>query len=98
MRSRAARTSGSSSTCKSCASGCSGRKCSAADMRVGLLGGGVIARLYLEHARSGGMGGAKAVAVAGRNENSRGKARAREHGVHFVLGVCELLASRPELV
>src|SRR5437763_16646734 len=98
MRSRAARTSGSSSTCKRCASGCSGRKRGAADMRVGLLGGGVIARLFLEHARSGEMGGAKVVAIAGRNENSRGKALAREFGVPFVLGVDELIAARPEVV
>jgi len=67
-------------------------------MRVGLLGGGVIARLFLERARSGEMGGAKVVAIAGRNENSRGKALAREFGVPFVLGVDELIAARPEVV
>jgi len=67
-------------------------------MRVGLLGGGVIARLFLEHARSGEMGGAKVVAIAGRSENSRGKALAREFGVPFVLGVDKLIAARPEVV
>ena len=40
-------------------------------MRVGLLGGGVIARLFLEHARSGEMGRAEVVAIAGRNEIGR---------------------------
>src|SRR3989454_8523675 len=97
-RSRAAPTSASSSTCKRCASGCSRRKRSAADMRVGLLGGGVIARLFLEHVRDGEMGEAKVVAIAGRGENSRGKALASEFGVPFVLGVDKLIAARPEVV
>ncbi len=67
-------------------------------MRVGILGGGVIARLFLEHARRGEMGDAKVVAVAGRNENSRGKALAREFGAPFVIGVKKLIAARPEVV
>ena len=67
-------------------------------MRVGLLGGGVIARLFLEHARSGEPGVAEVVAIAGRSENSRGKALAREFGVPFVLGVDRLIAARPEVV
>src|SRR5207302_627948 len=97
-RSRAARTSGSSSTCRRCASDYSRRRRSAADMRVGLLGGGVIARLFLEHARSGQMGEAKVVAIAGRSENSRGKALANEFGVPFVIGGNKLLAFHPEVV
>src|SRR5437879_9438929 len=67
-------------------------------MRVGLLGGGVIARLFLEHARSGEMGDAQIVALAGRSENSRGKALAREFGVPFVVGAGKLIAARPEVV
>src|SRR3989442_4563021 len=67
-------------------------------MRVGLLGGGVIARLFLEHARAGDMVGAEVVAIAGRGENSRGKALASEFGVPFVLGVDKLIAARPEVV
>src|SRR5216117_2580810 len=67
-------------------------------MRVGILGGGVIARLFLEHARRGEMGEAKVVAVAGRSENSRGKALAREFGAPFVVGVKKLIAARPEVV
>ncbi len=67
-------------------------------MRVGLLGGGVIARLFLEHARRGEMGDAKPVALAGRGENSRGKALADEFGVHFVVGAARLIAARPEVV
>jgi len=62
-------------------------------MRVGLLGGGVIARLFLEH-----RGDAEIVAIAGRGESSRGKALAREFGVPFVVGVERLAAARPEIV
>ena len=67
-------------------------------MRVGLLGGGVIARLFLEHARRGEMGDAKPVALAGRGENSRGRALADEFGVHFVVGAARLIAAHPEVV
>ncbi len=67
-------------------------------MRVGLLGGGVIARLFLEHARRGEMGDAKVVALAGRNENSRGNALAREFDVPFVVGAAKLIEARPEVV
>lgn len=65
-------------------------------MRIGLLGGGVIARLFLEHLRA--EGGGEAVAVAGRNPNSRGAALAREFGVPFVIGTEALVATRPDLV
>ncbi len=67
-------------------------------MRVGILGGGVIARLFLERAKRGEMGDAKVVAVAGRGENSRGKALAREFGVPFVVGAATLIEARPEVV
>ena len=67
-------------------------------MRVGLLGGGVIARLFLEHARRGEMENAEVVAIAGRSEASRGKALARECGVPFVIGAKELIEARPEVV
>ncbi|HEY6239384.1 MAG TPA: aspartate dehydrogenase [Burkholderiales bacterium] len=67
-------------------------------MRVGLLGGGVIARLFLEHARGGAMGDAEVVALAGRGEHSRGRALAREFGVPFVGGTEKLIAARPEVV
>ncbi|HKW37309.1 MAG TPA: aspartate dehydrogenase [Burkholderiales bacterium] len=63
-------------------------------MRVGLLGGGVIARLFLEH-RAGDI---EVVALAGRSEASRGKSLAREFEVPFVVGVRELVAARPEIV
>jgi aspartate dehydrogenase len=69
-----------------------------ADVRVGLLGGGVIARLFLEQVRSGAMEGATVVAVVGRSEISRGKSLAREFGLPFVVGMPKLIAARPEVV
>jgi len=63
-------------------------------VRVGILGGGVIARLFLEHRTSD----VEIVAIAGRSERSRGKALAHEFGVPFVLGVDRLIAARPEVV
>ena len=63
-------------------------------MRVGILGGGVIARLFLEH-RSGDV---EIVAIVGRSETSRAKTLARKFHVPFVIGVRELIAARPEVV
>ncbi len=67
-------------------------------MRVGLLGGGVIARLFLEQVRGGRMGDAEVVAVAGRSGSSRTRALASEFGAPFVVGVQQLIAARPEIV
>lgn len=67
-------------------------------MRVGLLGGGVIARLFLEHVARGLLGDAQVVAIAGRGESSRGVALAREFGVSFVVGTQALIAARPDVV
>jgi aspartate dehydrogenase len=63
-------------------------------VRVALLGGGVIARLFLEN-RTGDV---EVVAIAGRSEASRGKALAREFGAPFVTGVQALISARPEIV
>jgi aspartate dehydrogenase len=63
-------------------------------VRVGLLGGGVIARLFLEQRASD----VEIVAIAGRSAASRGKALAREFGAPFVIGAKELAAARPEVV
>ena len=67
-------------------------------MRVGLLGGGVIARLFLEEVRGGQMGDTEVVAIAGRSESSRTRALAREFGVLFVIGPANLIGARPEIV
>ena len=67
-------------------------------MRIGIIGGGVIARLFLEHIACGDMGEARVVAIQGRSEASRGKPLAEQYGLPFVTGLAELLAERPDVV
>jgi aspartate dehydrogenase len=67
-------------------------------MRVGIIGGGTIARLFLEHIRRGELGAARVVAIVGRSARSRGKALAREFRVAFVAGLEGLLARKPDVV
>ena len=67
-------------------------------MRVAILGGGTIARLFLEHIRRGDLGDAEVVAIVGRSEQSRGKQLAAEFGVAFVTTLGELLTQRPDVV
>jgi aspartate dehydrogenase len=67
-------------------------------MRIGLIGGGVIARLVLEHIRAGRLEGIEVAAVAGRSALSRGKALAAAFGVPFVVGLEALAGARPDAV
>lgn len=67
-------------------------------MRVGIIGGGTIARLFLEHIRRGDLGRTRVVAIAGRSDRSRGKLLAKAFRVPFVSGVTQLLAKRPDVV
>lgn len=67
-------------------------------MRIGILGGGVIARLFLEQVRSASMEGAQVVAIAGRGQASRGRALAERYGIPFVVGADALVAARPDIV
>lgn len=67
-------------------------------MRIGLIGGGAIAGLFLEEARHGAISEAQVVALMGRSEQSRAKTLAREFGITFVTRRDELIASRPEVV
>ena len=67
-------------------------------MRVGLLGGGTIARLVLEAIGRGALAGAEVVALTGRTSASGAAALAKQHGVHFVIGRDALLARQPEVV
>lgn len=67
-------------------------------MRVGIIGGGTIARLFVEHIRRGELGRARVVAIAGRAETSRGRLVAREFRVPFVVGPRALLAKKPDVV
>jgi aspartate dehydrogenase len=67
-------------------------------MRIGIIGGGVIARLFLEHIRRGDMGDAELAAILGRSESSRGKALAAEYQVPYVTRLDALIDKRPALV
>ena len=68
-------------------------------MRVALLGGGTIARLFLEHIRRGELGEDVAVvAVVGRSVASRGQALADEYGVAFVTDLESVVALEPDVV
>jgi aspartate dehydrogenase len=66
-------------------------------MRIGLLGGGVIARLFLDHVHAAD-GDAQVVAIAGRSLASPARALADERGVAFVVGAGALVAARPDVV
>lgn len=67
-------------------------------MRLGLLGGGTIARLVLQHLGRGEIPGIEVVAVAGRGAASRGAALAREFSVPYVASAEALRAAQPEVV
>ena len=67
-------------------------------MRIGLLGGGAIGRLFLETLRQGALGEARVVAIAGRSDASRGKRLAAEFGIPFGVGIDALLAAKPSVV
>jgi len=67
-------------------------------MRVGIIGGGSIARLLVEHIRRGALGRARVVAIAGRGERSRGKALANSVRIPFVTDLKGLLAKKPDVV
>ena len=67
-------------------------------MRIGIIGGGAIARLVLEHLRDGALGDIQVVAIAGRGAQSRGRPLADRFGVPFVVGLDALAATHPEAV
>jgi len=67
-------------------------------MRVAIIGGGTIGRLFLEHIRRGDLGRARVVAIAGRSEQSKGRQLAKSYRVPFVVGLKALLAKKPDVV
>jgi aspartate dehydrogenase len=67
-------------------------------MRVAIIGGGTIARLFLEHIRRGDLGDTEVVAIVGRSDASRGKPLAQEFGVPYVTSFGDLVDQRPEVV
>lgn len=67
-------------------------------MRVALLGGGTIARLFLEHIRRGDLDDVEVAGIVGRTAASRGKALADEFGIAFVTRPAGLIDLCPEVV
>jgi aspartate dehydrogenase len=67
-------------------------------VRIGIIGGGVIARLILEHLARGELGDLEVCAILGRSAASRGKPLADAYGVPFVTGLRALLDQRPDAV
>jgi aspartate dehydrogenase len=67
-------------------------------LRVGLLGGGTIARLVLGELREGRLSGVEIVALAGRAGSRRAAALAREFGLRYVEERKALIAVRPDAV
>ena len=67
-------------------------------MKLGILGGGTIGRLVLEHLGRGEIPGLEVVAIAGRTESSRSALLAREFSVPHVVGLGALRAAAPDVV
>lgn len=67
-------------------------------MKLGIIGGGTIARLVLESARAGHLQGVEVVGIAGRTSASRTTALAAEFGVKSVVGRDPLLGLAPQVV
>jgi aspartate dehydrogenase len=65
-------------------------------MRIGIIGGGVIARLVLEHRAE--LGDVEVACILGRTEASRGKSLAASFGVQFVTSLSALIALKPDAV
>ena len=69
-----------------------------ARMRVAIIGGGTIARLFIEHIRRGDLGDADVVTIVGRNDGSRGKPLATEFGISYVTSLRDLERCNPDVV
>src|SRR5262245_6720318 len=67
-----------------------------AAMRIGIIGGGVIARLVLEHRAE--LGGIEVAGILGRSKASRGKTLAAGFGAPYVTSLGALIALKPEAV
>ena len=67
-------------------------------MRIGIIGGGTIARLILEHIERGELRDARVCAILGRSAASRGRVLAQERGVLFTTALEKLAETRPDVV
>lgn len=67
-------------------------------MQIGIIGGGTIARLFLDHIARGDLGAARVVAILGRRESSRTRALAERYGVALAGSIDALLEAKPSVV
>jgi aspartate dehydrogenase len=67
-------------------------------MRIGIVGGGCIARLILEHLGKGDLPGLEVVGILGRAQSASCRTLAQQYRVPFTADVEQLLASRPDAV
>jgi len=67
-------------------------------MRIGIVGGGCIARLILEHIGKGDLGDLEVMGIVGRTGSASCRALAREYGLVFTDDLDALLAERPDAV
>lgn len=67
-------------------------------MRIGIIGGGTIARLFLTHIARGDLGDARVVAILGRAGSERSRVLAGEYDVALVATIDALIAERPAVV
>lgn len=67
-------------------------------MRIGIIGGGAIARLILDEIRQGSLRDIEVVGLLGRDESARGKPLAESFGVPFLTSLDKLVAAKPDVV
>ncbi|HLB16137.1 MAG TPA: aspartate dehydrogenase [Burkholderiales bacterium] len=67
-------------------------------MRIGIIGGGAIARVIFDAVRRGELGDVSVAAILGRSGASRGRPLAAESGAPFVTRLEALLELRPDAV
>ena len=67
-------------------------------MRIGIIGGGTIARLFLDHIAKGDLGDARVVAILGREASARSRALANEYGVELAASIDALLHIKPAVI
>lgn len=67
-------------------------------MRVGIIGGGTIARLVLEHVRAGELGDTQVVAILARSASARSLRLVQEFGVPLVTSLDALIEQRLDVV
>jgi len=67
-------------------------------MRIGIIGGGTIARLILEHVGAGDLGESRVAVLLGRTASARSLGLERDFGVPLVTSLDALVAQRPDVV